>query len=192
MSASPTVLAIPGSLRRGSVNRALLEAAREAAPAGVEVVVWDGLGGLPHYSEDRDGDASPAAVVELRRLIGEADALLVATPEYNSSLPGALKNALDWASRPYGTATLVGKPTAVVGASPSAFGASWAQAEARKVLAASGARVLEEGLSFAKAHERIAADGRVVADDAVRPQLAALLASLLELARTPLDEAAAA
>ena len=187
MSAPLTVLAIAGSLKRASVNQALVQAAREEAPEGSEVVVWDGLGELPFYSEDSDGDASPAAVVELRRLIGEADALLIATPEYNSSIPGVLKNALDWASRPYGTATIVGKPVAVAGASPSSFGATWAQAEVRKVLAASGARVLEDGLSFAKAHERIGEDGRVRADDAVRVELGALLARLAELAVTPLD-----
>lgn len=181
-----TVLAIPGSLRRASVNRALLEAAREAAPAGVEVVLWDGLGDLPFYNEETDAGDGPTPIAELRRRLAAADAVLISTPEYNSSIPGVLKNALDWASRPYGAAAVVGKPIAVAGASPSSFGAAWAQAEVRKVLAASGARVLEGGVTFAKAADRIT-DGRVKADDAVRGELTALLASLVELANTPLD-----
>lgn len=181
------ILAIPGSLRRGSVNRTLLEAARAAAPAGVAVEIWDGLGELPLYSEDIDQGEGPAPTAALRRLIGEVDAVLVSTPEYNSSIPGGLKNALDWASRPYGVATIVGKPVAVVGASPSSFGAAWAQAEVRKVVAASGGRVLEDGLSFAKAKDRIGADGRVLPGDAVHAELAALLGKLVELAQTPLD-----
>lgn len=192
------ILAIPGSLRRGSVNRALLEAAREEAPAGVEVVLWDGLGSLPLYSEDRDAgpgegpDATPAEVAAFRTEIARADAVLVSTPEYNSSLPGGLKNALDWASRPYGTAEVVGKPVAVIGASPSSFGAAWAQAEGRKVIAASGGRVLEQGLSFSKAKERIGEDGRVAAGDPARAELRDLLAALVGLARMPLDDEAEA
>lgn len=182
MSAPLRVLAIAGSLKHGSLNRALVEAARDEAPAGVEVVVWEGLRGLPFYNEDEDGDRAAAAVREFRQLIGEADALLVATPEYNSSIPGVLKNALDWASRPYGAATIVAKPTAVIGASASSFGAMWAQDEVRKVLRASGALVLEDGVSFAKAAERLDAEGRV-ADAGIRAELAALLGTLAETAR---------
>ena len=185
MSAPLTVLAFAGSLRRNSLTGALVAAARDEAPAGVTVNVWTGLGSIPPYNEDDEGDRTPQAVLDFRRLIGEADALLIATPEYNSSIPGVLKNALDWASRPYGVAELVGKPTLVVGASASPFGAAWAQAELRKVLAASGARVLEEGASFAKAPERIAADGGVHADDVVRLELATLLGRLAETAREP-------
>mgnify|MGYP006274629441 CR=1 FL=1 len=192
MSAPFRILAIPGSLRRGSVNRALLEAARDEAPDAVEVALWGGLGDVPLYNEDIDTAQPPAAVAELRRLIGEADAVLVSTPEYNSSLPGGLKNALDWASRPYGVSALVAKPVAVIGASPSSFGAAWAQAEGRKVIAASGGRVLEDGLSFSKAKDRIGEDGRVKADDPVRAELGALLTKLVELARTPLDDDEAA
>ena len=187
MTAPLSVLAIAGSLRSASFNRALLEAAREQAPAGSEVVLWDGLGDLPFYSEELDGDATPAPVAELRRRIGEAAAVLISTPEYNSSIPGGLKNALDWASRPYGSSTLVAKPVAVVGASPSSFGAAWAQAEVRKVVAASGGRVLEQGLSFAKAANRVDAAGRIKADDDVRAELTTLLEQLVELVRTPLD-----
>jgi chromate reductase len=185
-----TVLAVAGSLRRNSFNGALVAAARDEAPAGVTVTVWTGLGSIPPFNEDDEGDRTPRAVLDFRRLIGEADALLIATPEYNSSIPGALKNALDWASRPYGVAELVGKPTVVVGASASPFGAAWAQAELRKVLAASGARVLEEGVSLAKAPERIAAGGGVNADDPIRLELATLLGLLADAVREPVDAAA--
>ena len=190
MSRPLTVLAFAGSLRRSSVNAALIEAVRGEAPAGMTVNVWTGLGSIPLFNEDDLGERTPQPVLDLHRLIGEADALLIATPEYNSSIPGVLKNALDWASRPYGSAAIVGKPVLVVGASPSSFGAAWAQAEVRKVLTASGARVLVEGVSFAKAHNRIAADGAVNADDAVRPELAALLGQLAEAAREPVADGA--
>ena len=190
MSAPLTILAFAGSLRRNSLTGALVAAARDEAPVGVTVDVWAGLGSIPPFNEDDEGDRTPQAVLDFRRLIGEADALLIATPENNSSIPGVLKNALDWASRPYGVAELVGKPTAVVGASASPFGAAWAQAELRKVLAASGARVLEEGASFARAPERIAADGGVHADDTVRLELATLLSRLAAAAREPAEAAA--
>src|SRR5918996_4167746 len=116
------VLAISGSLRRGSYNTALLRAARDLAPPGVAVELYKGLDAIPAFNEDLEG-SPPAAVEDLRGWIAQADALLVATPEYNGSAPGALKNALDWASRPRGTAALVGKPVAVIGASPTAYGA---------------------------------------------------------------------
>src|SRR5581483_4641427 len=147
-------LAIPGSLRRGSHNRALLRAAAELAPRGVEVEIYDGVGALPHYDEDLEEAGAPAEVEDLRARIAAADAVLVATPEYNHSIPGALKNALDWASRPYGLSPLIGRPAAVMGASPSPFGAVWAQAELRKVLAACGAVVLDRELALGKAPER--------------------------------------
>jgi chromate reductase len=188
MSTTLRVLAIPGSLRRASVNRALLVAAGEEAPTGIEVAVWDDLEAIPHFNEDKEGERTPPAVLEFRRQIDEADALLISTPEYNSSIPGVLKNALDWASRPYGVSELVGKPVAVVGASASPFGATWAQAELRKVLTASGGRVLEEGLSFAKAPERLDADGRV-ADPALRSELATLLDRLADAVRSVRAEA---
>ena len=185
MSRPVTVLAFAGSLRRNSFNRALIAAVREEAPAGVAVNVWAGLGSIPSYNEDDAGDRTPQVVLDFRRLIGDADALLIATPEYNSSVPGVLKNALDWASRPHGLAEIVGKPAVVVGASSSSFGAAWAQAELRKVLAACGARVLDEGASFTKAPERLAADGSVNPGDAIRPELATLLGRLAEAAREP-------
>lgn len=175
-----TVLAIPGSLRSGSVNRLLLRAAQEEAPPGAEVVVWDDLAAIPAF--DQDDEASPAAAVtSLRAAIADADALLIATPEYNNSIPGALKNALDWASRPHGLSPLVAKPAAVIGASPSPFGAVWAQDETRKVLRATGADVLDAGLALGKAPDRFDENGRL-ADDLARVELRSILEGLVALA----------
>ena len=132
------LLAISGSLRHGSYNSALLAAAAAACPPGVEFVTWHGLAEIPAFDEDLD---IPASVAALRREIAQADAVLFATPEYNGSFPGALKNALDWVSRPFATNVLRHKPVAVVGASKGLFGAAWAQADLRKVLTRIGASV---------------------------------------------------
>src|SRR5215471_5913384 len=131
------ILGISGSLRRGSHNRTLLRAARAELPAGVDLVEWDGLAGLPAFNEDLER-APPTAVRAFLGFVAAADALLIATPEYNASVPGALKNALDWASRPFPDNVLNQKPSLVIGASTGLFGAVWAQAEVRKTLAASG------------------------------------------------------
>jgi chromate reductase len=176
------VLGIAGSLRRDSYNRKLLASAAEVLPADVELVVWDGLRDVPPYDEDEDTFPAPAAVADLRSAIAEADAVLFATPEYNSSIPGQLKNALDWASRPYGTNPLRSKPVAVVGASTGIFGAVWAQAELRKVLASIGARVVDAELPVGRAAERFDADGRLV-DEEIREQLGRILDELVETAR---------
>ena len=183
------VLGIPGSLRRDSYNRKLLESAAELLPGDVELVLWEGLKGIPPYDEDDDVEPAPAAVTDLRAAIAAADAVLFATPEYNSSLPGQLKNALDWASRPFRTNALRGKPVAVVGASTGVFGAVWAQAELRKVLASIGARVVDGELPVGRAAERFDETGRL-ADDEVRERLAELLDALLEPARPRLLVAA--
>ena len=146
------ILAVSGSLRRDSHNSRLLRAAAQQLPPGVELELYDGLKQIPPF--DEDDEASPAPeVLEWRAAIEAADAVLVATPEYNSSIPGVLKNALDWASRPIATNVFRNKPAAVIGASTSMFGALWAQAELRKVLSASGARVLDTELAIATAHE---------------------------------------
>ena len=150
------VLGISGSLRSDSHNSKLLHAAGvllEARP-DVEFEIYDGLKAVPPYDEDDDVGAGPPPVAVLRQAIAEADAILFATPEYNSSIPGALKNAIDWGSRPIATTPLRNKPVAVVGASTGMFGAVWAQAELRKVLAATGARVLEGEVAVGHAHER--------------------------------------
>ena len=171
------ILAISGSLRRDSYNTALLRAARDIAPAGVAVELYDGLAAIPAFNEDLEGDP-PAAVADLRGRIAEADALLVATPEYNGSAPGALKNALDWASRPRGAAALIAKPAAVIGASPSSFGAQWAQEQVRRALMLSGAMVVDPELAVPKVNEKIV-DGELVDGD-VRAQLGAVVDALVE------------
>jgi|SRR5690349_9127155 len=172
------VLAISGSLRRDSHNTQLLRAAAELAPAGVEIELWEGLKAVPPYDEDDDIEPAPAAVTALREAIAGADAVLFATPEYNSSIPGQLKNALDWISRPLPLSPLRNKPVAVVGASTGAFGAVWAQAELRKVAAAIGARVVEGEVAVGHAPTRFDQDGLLVDDD-VREQLAEVLLALV-------------
>jgi chromate reductase, NAD(P)H dehydrogenase (quinone) len=176
------VLGISGSLRRDSHNTALLREAAELLPDGVELEVWDGLKAVPPYDEDDDVDPAPAEVAELRDAIAGADAILFSTPEYNHSIPGQLKNALDWASRPLATSPLRNKPVAVVGASMGAFGAVWAQAELRKVLAATGARVVEGDVALGHAHTKFDADGHLVDDD-LREQLGEVVDALVTVAR---------
>ena len=159
------ILGISGSLRRDSYNSMLLRAAAELLPPGAELEVYDGLKAVPPYDADDDEGFAPAVVRELREAVAEADAVLIATPEYNASVPGALKNALDWVSRPHATNPLRGKPAAVVGASTGMFGAVWAQAELRKVLQTIGARVIDRDLPVSEAPERFDSDGRLVDDD---------------------------
>ena len=157
------VLAIPGSLREGSYNRALAHAAVELAPDGLEVEVYEGLGELPLYDDDLDGEDAPPSVQDLRERIADADALLVVTPEYNGSIPGVLKNAVDWASRPpRGGAALWGKTAAVAGATTGQYGALWAQQDLRRVLGIAGARVIEGDLPVARAQSAFDESGRLV------------------------------
>jgi len=184
------VLAISGSLRRDSHNTALLRAAARRTPAGVELELWDGLKAVPPYDEDDDIEQAPAAVAALRSAIAGADAVLFATPEYNHSVPGALKNALDWVSRPHATNPLRNKPVAVVGASTGIFGAVWAQAELRKVLGAIGARVLDRELAVGQAAGRIA--GGVVGDEELLAQLDDVAAELAAAVETRRELVAAA
>ena len=135
------VLGISGSLRRESYNTALLRHAGELFEAeGADFEIYAGLRDIPPYDQDDDVEDAPDAVARLRAAVAEADAVFLTTPEYNSSIPGALKNALDWVSRPLATNAMRNKPVAVVGASAGIFGAVWAQAEVRKVLGAMGAR----------------------------------------------------
>jgi chromate reductase, NAD(P)H dehydrogenase (quinone) len=171
------VLGITGSLRRDSYNHALLREAAERLPAGVELVEFERLAEIPPYDADLETEETPAAVAELRRAMREADALLVATPEYNHSIPGVLKNALDWASRPAGQSALNGTPAAVIGASTGMFGAVWAQAETRKVLGALGGRVLEAELPVARAAD-LYRDGRLELSPEQSQQLEEILATL--------------
>jgi chromate reductase len=171
------ILGISGSLRRDSHNTALLRAAAELLPPDTELVLWDGLRDVPPYDQDDDVEPAPPAVAALRAAVAGADAVLVATPEYNSSIPGALKNALDWASRPYATNVFRSKPVAVIGSSVGAFGAVWAQAELRKVLGTMGARVADVEVAIGHTPDKFDADGRLVDEDA-RAQLRDALVTL--------------
>ena len=155
------VLAIPGSLRNDSYNAKLLYNAAELFPEDVVLDLWGGLKNVPPYDEDDDGVDAPDAVAELRDAIARADAVLIATPEYNHSIPGQLKNAFDWVSRPIATNPMRNKPVAVIGTSTGAFGGVWAQAELRKVIAALGARVLEVELAVPHAQEHFDERGRL-------------------------------
>src|ERR687892_1780888 len=178
------VLGISGSLRRDSHNTKLLRAAADLFGDDVEFEIWEGLKAVPPYDEDDDVAEAPAAVAELRAAVAGADAVLFATPEYNASIPGQLKNALDWVSRPLATNPLRNKPVAVVGASTGAFGAVWSQAELRKVLAAIGARVLEWEVACRYADRSFDAHGRLIEADA-RAQLGEKVDRLAEAARAP-------
>lgn len=174
------VLGIAGSLRAGSFNRRLLEAARELAPEGMEVRV-SGLSGIPLYDADLDTDGTrPGPVLELKGAIEEADAVLVATPEYNHGIPGVLKNAIDWASRPAGRSPLAGKPVAMMGASTGGIGTARAQMQLESVLLATMARPLPHpGVLVARAREKFAeGDDGPLTDERSRSFLRSFLEDL--------------
>jgi chromate reductase, NAD(P)H dehydrogenase (quinone) len=161
------ILAISGSLRNASHNTSLLRAARELAPEGVELELWSGLKAVPPYDEDDEVAGAPA-VVELFDAIAGADAVLFATPEYNSSIPGQLKNAVDWASRPPGRSVLNGKPAAVMGASPGGGGTARAQLQLRQAFVFTQTiAMLQPEVLVAKASEKFDAQGRLT-DEATR------------------------
>jgi chromate reductase len=186
------ILGISGSLRADSYNTKLLRAAAGLLPRDVELDLWTGLKAVPPYDEDDDVKPAPAAVAELRTAIAAADAVLFATPEYNASIPGVLKNALDWVSRPLKSNPLRSKPVAVVGASTGAFGAVWSQAELRKVLASIGARVVEGDVAVGHAPSRFDEHGRLV-DEQLLEQLIEVVAALVsEVAPVPVELAASA
>ena len=165
------VLGISGSLRQGSHNSRLLRAAGKLLPPGAELEEFTALREIPAFDEDTE-HSPPPAVLALKDAIAAADAVLIATPEYNHSIPGALKNALDWVSRPIAENPMRGKPALVIGASTGMFGAVWAQAETRKVLGALGARVLDEELPVAKAPDGLE-------DHELQARLADLLGQLV-------------
>ena len=143
-NANATVLVLVGSLRAASINRQLAELAAESAPAGVRVEIFDRLGEIPFYNEDIDGQTAPEPAVALRAAAARADVALIVTPEYNGTVPGVLKNAIDWLSRPFGDGALKGKPLAVVGAAHGRYGGVWAHDETRKSFGLAGARVIED------------------------------------------------
>ena len=174
------VLGIAGSMRPGSHNAALLRAAGALLPPDVEFTVWDRLMEIPPYCEETE-DATPLAVADLKSALAAADAVVFATPEYNHSIPGQLKNALDWVSRPLAGNPLSGKPTLVIGASTGLFGAVWAQAELRKVLGALLADVLDTELPVGQCAMVLDPAG-VLHDDDLRGVLAEQVNALLERA----------
>ena len=182
------VLGISGSLRRDSHNTELLRAAATQLPPGVEFELYDGLRDIPPYDEDED-KSQVEPVLRLKERIAAADAVLFATPEYNHSIPGHLKNALDWVSRPLAETPLKGKPVAVIGASTGMFGAVWAQAELRKVLGAIGARVLDRELPVPMADE-IVSDPAKLEESGTHSLIVGLLAELLDMAE-PAESVAA-
>lgn len=160
------VLAISGSLRKQSHNTGLLRAAAEHAPEGVTVELYQDLESLPPFNEDRESEPGPV-VEDLRRRIQEADALLIATPEYNGTVPGQLKQLVDWGSRPRGEAALLGKPVAVIGASKTDYGAMWAQDHLRKSLGLAGARVTEVELPVGAAHQKFDETGKLTDEETI-------------------------
>jgi chromate reductase len=187
------VLGISGSLRRDSHNTRLLRVAAQVMPPPHELELFDGLKEVPPYDADDDVDEAPEAAQRLRDAIADADAVLIATPEYNSSLPGQLKNAIDWASRPFPDNALRNKPVAVIGTSTGMFGAVWAQAEARKVLGATGARVVDVELPVPRAEAAFVGDR--LADVELHDSLARIVDELVSAgmaAREPHELRAAA
>jgi len=175
------VLGLCGSLRRNSYNRRLLAAAAKELPDTATFQSFDHLAAIPAYNEDLEVRDMPAAVGALRRAIATASGVVIATPEYNASVPGLLKNAIDWASRPYPNHALRGKPVIVIGTSTSDFGAVVAQAELRRVLSAMGAAVLQAELPVSKAKEAFTRDGRL-ANPLLREQLANMVLHLVNVA----------
>jgi chromate reductase, NAD(P)H dehydrogenase (quinone) len=175
------VLAISGSLRADSYNTALARAAGELAPAGADVELYEGLGLLPPYDQDADqADLEPpAAVQDLRSRIEAADALLFVTPEYNGSIPGVLKNAIDWVSARHSGSSLTNKTVAIAGATTGQYGAIWAQQDLRRVLGISGARVIAGEVPVARAQNVFDEGGRLrdpLVSDRLREHLALLVA----------------
>jgi NAD(P)H-dependent FMN reductase len=171
------VLMLVGSLRADSWTAKLADSAGGLMPGHVRSEVYADLGALPHYSQDLDTDRPPSAVVDFRAAVESADALVVATPEYNGAMPGVLKNAIDWASRPRGASAIGDKPVAVISVSPSPRGAQWAREDAVKVLGVAGAVPLEQSIGVASVHD-VVVDGQI-ADRDVEEALSGLMHSLV-------------
>jgi len=148
---STRVLVLVGSLRADSLNRKIAEAIRAQAPAEVTVDIADGLGELPFYNEDIDGEHAPASVVRLREQVAATDRLLVITPEYNGTMPAVLNNAIDWVSRPFGVGAIKDKPLAVVGTAVGQYGGQWAHEDTRKSARVAGASVVD-GIALSHAY----------------------------------------
>ena len=169
------VAVLVGSLRADSVNRQIAESLRDLAPAGTVIDIVDGLGDLPFYNEDIDGDAVPAVVSRVREVVGRADRVLAVTPEYNATMPAVLNNAIDWLSRPYGVGALSGKPFGVIGVTPTQFGGKWAHDDARRSVKIAGAVVVED-VNVSQS----SIDVDVLNDATVRAKLRDALVTLVE------------
>jgi chromate reductase len=182
------ILGLAGSLRGASYNRALLRAASELGPADVVIATFDGLGALPFFDADVEAAGLPARVADLRRAISEADALLIATPEYNDGTSAVLKNALDWASRGP-VRILVGKPVAVMGTATGRGGAQGGIDSVVRTLQRTGAQVVDQTVAVPYAMQAFD-DDLVLVDPRVRAEVAAFVAGLAERARTRADLAA--
>lgn len=181
MSKQIRILGIAGSLRQKSYNRAALRAAAELAPEGATVEIFE-LDGIPGFSED-DEQNPPAKVLELKRKVREADAILFVTPEYNYSIPGVLKNAIDWASRPYGDSAWNGKPAAIMGASVGSIGTARAQYHLRQVMVFLNMfPVNQPEVMIGAAHERFDAEGNLT-DEQTKEFISQLLRNLVEWTR---------
>ena len=177
------VLGFSGSLRAGSYNSQLLESARRVLPADAELEIFEGLRHIPPYDEDFDDHADPhPAVRHLRESIAQADALFFVTPEYNGSIPGVLKNAIDWASRPANESVLKGKPVAAISSGTGQYGGVWAQADLRRVLGITRARVIDAEFAVPRVHEVLDEHGDVLHRDEEHA-LAEILGLLVEEAR---------
>lgn len=169
------VLVLVGSLRADSLNRRIAESLRDLAPAGVTVEIAEGLGQVPFYNEDLDGEQVPAAAAALRDRVAAADRVLAVTPEYNGTMPAVLNNAIDWVSRPFGRGALKGKPFAVIGATPTPYGGKWAHEDTRRSAGIAGADVVEDVVLSQSALE-----GDILADEAVRARLVEALRILAD------------
>lgn len=180
------ILGLNGSLREASLNGRLLTAAARRLPTSATFETVSLVGELPLFDQDLEAGALPAAVLRFQEAVRTADALIIASPEYNGSLTGVLKNALDWASRPGGNAALAGVPVAVVGASPSRFGAAWAQADTRRVVDRIGGKVVPLDLAVAEAGQAFDADGDL-RDPDLRLRLNAIVEALVDLATGTTD-----
>lgn len=178
-----TIAGIASSLRRGSFNRMLLHAATQVLPPDTQFTVFRLLGRAAPFNEDWEADPAPLAVAQLRELIADADGLLIATPEYNGSVPGQLKNAMDWASRPHRGSVLQGKPAAVISASARAGGGASAATDLRKVLTAAGASVIDAGLAVPRVFAQFTPEGQL-ADPELARRLRAVTGELTWAARS--------
>jgi chromate reductase len=178
MSNSLTILGIAGSLRKGSFNRAALRAAQQLAPEGVKIEIFE-LDGIPPFNQDEEANP-PAKVAQLKARIRAADAILLVTPEYNYSIPGVLKNAIDWASRPYGDNAWDGKPVAVMGASVGTMGTARAQYHLRQVFVFLNMHPLNTPeVMISNAQQRFDAQGNLT-DENTRQHIRKLLENLVK------------